>query len=131
MSGELIYLGHDNTFSRVLKEDGSPVDLSGVSRMTITIGNYTIDSNADGNDDAFDWDQGNGVVEFALGGQELLAGDYQARIVVYDNVNVNGIVWPEFSVTVIGTYESTAEGTVTLGGETVTMGGETATWQGQ
>ena len=91
---EYVYNGKDNTIDVLLKEGGDAVDLSAVTRMVLKDlgGEWTIDY--DTAPSAFDWDTGvTGKVIIALGDQSITAGKYWVRLIVYDAVNTNGIVW--------------------------------------
>jgi hypothetical protein len=98
MITETAYIGYDNTIDIKLLEDGETVDLSSVTRMTLTVAGATIDSLED--PDVFDWSAGDGVLVLALGDQELTAGTYRARLVVYDEKHDDGIVWEDFALVV-------------------------------
>lgn len=93
MTVERVYNGYDNTIDLLLKADGVAQDLSSVTRMTLEVGDVTVDSDESG--DAFDWDTGTtGKVVLALGDQDISAGGYDdAKLTVYDTENTNGIVW--------------------------------------
>lgn len=102
---EHIYDGRDNTMDLILTEDNSAVDLSAVTRMVLTIGGVTFDSDVlgAGGSAVFDWTVGAGQVNFKLGTTANLpaAGNYQASLVVYSPDNTNGIEWGNFSVVII------------------------------
>jgi hypothetical protein len=95
MEHEIVYLGHDNRIDIILKADGSAVDLSSVTRMTLSFDSLLIDSD-NGDLDPIQWVKAGyvtGEVRISLGGQSIPAGDYRAALVVYDPSNPNGIVW--------------------------------------
>ena len=48
-----VYKGRDNRISLGLKADGAFVDVSALSRMTLQVGELTVDSRIHAN--AFDW----------------------------------------------------------------------------
>ena len=99
MATERTYAGHDNTIDLLLKADGSAVDLSSVTRMTLEVAGSTIDSEVSGS--AFDWDTGTtGKVILTLGAESLTEGTWQATLTVYDPDNENGIVWGTFNLIV-------------------------------
>ena len=92
MITEIVYLNRDNTNDVLLKADGSAQDLSAVTRMTLELDSTTIDS--DTSPDAFDWDTGTtGKLVLALGGESITAGEYTAKLTVYDPDNDDGIFW--------------------------------------
>jgi hypothetical protein len=96
---ETVYLGHDNTMDLLLKAGGSAQDLSSVTRMTLAVGDDTVNSDEDA--DAFDWDTGTtGKVIISLGDQDLAEGRHRAELVVYDPDNTNGVVWGRFFLVV-------------------------------
>ena len=95
MTTEIVYLGHDNTIDLLLKADGSAVDLSSVTRMTVDFDGTIIDSQTA--PAAFDWSTGTiGKLVLALGAQPIAAGTYQVALTVYDPTHPNGIVWGYF-----------------------------------
>jgi len=99
MITEIVYLGHDNTIDLLLKADGSAVDLSAVTRMTLEVDSTVIDSAV--STDAFDWDTGvTGKLILALGGESITAGAYKATLTVYDPDNADGLVWSQFNLVV-------------------------------
>lgn len=110
MITETIYLSRDNQIDLLLKSDSSgslaAQDLSSVTRMVLQIGTSadpdseaTVDSDVDA--DAFGWDTGTtGKVILSLGDQEISAGTYLARLIVYDPTYTDGIVWDHFRLAV-------------------------------
>ena len=95
---ERVYPGRDNSIDVRLMADGAAVDLASVTRMTLSFGDLTIDSEQAAG--VFDWGRGQGVVVIAPGGQAIPAGDYQARLVVYDDEHTQGIVWGDIGIRV-------------------------------
>ena len=102
MTVETIYLGKDNAIDKELREDGSAVNLSSVTRMTVDFDGTLIDSDVvgEGSGQPFDWTQGSGKVVFSFGSLTIPAGNYEAELTVYDASNPNGLVWGTFLVTV-------------------------------
>ena len=95
METELIYLGHDNSIDLILKSDNVAVDLQSVTKMTISFDTVTISSD-NGDTDPIRWRKSNyatGEARLFLGNQNIPEGRYQAHMVVYDPVNIDGIVW--------------------------------------
>ncbi len=95
---EVIHLGKDNTNEYVLTADDQPVDLAPSTRMTLTVGGVTIDSDTTGHGagQPFDWTEGNGKLVLAMGGQALVAGNYEdGELTVYDTAHPNGLVWTD------------------------------------
>ena len=98
MTTEVVYLGHDNTIDVQLLEDGVITDLSSVTRMTLDFAGTVIDSGIHSN--VFDWSAGNGLLNIALGAQTITEESYLARLVVYDPVNADGVVWGHVDILV-------------------------------
>jgi len=93
---EYVYNDRNNTIDLLLKADGVAVDLSSVTRMIIKDigGDWEVDENDSSG--VFDRDTGvTGKVIIALGDQDITAGKYWVRLIVYDNVNTDGIVWED------------------------------------
>lgn len=88
---ENVYLGRDNVFKLKFTQDNVAVDMSGVTRMVMTVGDETVDSDTVAT--AFDWTLGNGEVSFALGATLTNKGTAFAELVIYDPTNTNGLVW--------------------------------------
>lgn len=99
---ENVFNGRDNTIDLLLKADGSAVDLSDVTRMTLTVGSVTLDSTT--HPSYFDWTHTPAVagkLVLALGAASLTAGEYQsALLTVYSADNLNGVRWPQFYINV-------------------------------
>lgn len=95
---ERIYLDRDNSIDVILMADGVVADLASVTRMTLTFGATVIDSATAAA--AFDWSEGGGKVVISLGDQEIAAGEYAARLVVYDPSHTHGLVWGDIDVLV-------------------------------
>jgi len=98
MITEVFYIGHDNTIDLLLKADGEAVDLSDITRIKLIIGSTEIDSNSES--DVFTWTDtgttGKVIVDLNEYSGTLAAGAYTARLIVYDIVHTDGIVWGEF-----------------------------------
>ncbi len=95
---EYAYNGADNSIDLVLTEDGAPVDITPTTRMVAILIQGTAEVVIDSAlvPAGFDWtSQGaNGVLIFTPQNAALgLTGEYQLRLKVYDNSNVNGLVW--------------------------------------
>ena len=102
---ETIYQNNDNTIELILKTDDIAENLSGATRMTLTLGAVTIDSDVTGFGVGlpFDWttDGVNGKVILKLGQQPINVGKYaEPRLAVYDAGHPNGIAWDDFGVIV-------------------------------
>jgi hypothetical protein len=95
MTTEIVYLGHDNIIDLSLTADGEAVDLSSITKMTLSFGELLIESDNDVTD-PIRWGQSEydtGEVRLYLGDQSIPAGRYFAPLVVYDSNNIEGIVW--------------------------------------
>ncbi len=89
---EVVFLGRDNTIDLELRADGVAADLAAVTRMTLSVGGVTVDSDVASS--AFDWLEGDGKLILALGDQSLPSRvQRDCRLVVYDPTNTEGIVW--------------------------------------
>jgi len=89
---ETVWNGHDNRVELELREDGVAKDLSGVTRVTLTVAGQMLDSDQDA--DLFDWGGGGGRLVMDLGGAGLAPGNrLAAKLVVYDAEHDDGIVW--------------------------------------
>lgn len=109
MTTEKIYLGHDNTISMVLTEEGEAQSLTAVTKMTLTVGAVTV-SSLNGTSDPIKWSGTGfqtGEVRFTLGAQSLVVGVYDAPLVVYDEGHPEGTVWCKIPVEVIAEVERT------------------------
>jgi len=113
---EIVYLGHSNVIDRILKskrpgEAMAAVDLSSVVKMTLTLGDLTLES-TNQEDDPIRWAQEGyetGQIRIFLGGQDIKPGDYDAPLVVYDEGDEEGIVWgedPYIEITVVAEVEA-------------------------
>lgn len=89
-----VYPGRDNSAEIRLTEEGNTQDLSFVSRMALTIGDVTIDS--DVMPEVFDWSTEPLKLVLRLGKCNLPAGVYlHSRLVVYSPDNPDGILWSD------------------------------------
>lgn len=109
MTAGLVYLGHDNALDYILKADAVAVDLSAVTRMTLTLGATLIDSD-NGDADPIRWAKSGyatGQFRLVLGGQTITPGSYQnAWLVVYDPTNPGGVVFGSIPIFVIDEVEA-------------------------
>ena len=105
---ERVWLQHDNTINLVLKEDGSAIDTSGLTKITTTLGGITFKSTNQAGD-LIRWNQvgyETGEIRINLGDQNLSVGRHKATIVVYNASNPDGIVWGSLTVRVEAEVES-------------------------
>jgi len=107
MITETVYIGRDNEISILLKArevdsaDATEQDISASTRMTLKVGNLTIDSNT--YPSAFDWatDGASGILYLDIGSVAgLKKGLFRARLTIYDLTYPNGWVWDEFMLKV-------------------------------
>lgn len=103
MTMERIYLTRGNSINITMDADGTAVDLSSVTRMTLAVGSTTLDSATAPT--AFDWTTSgaDGILILTLGAQTIAAGDYEAQLTVYDPTYPTGLVWGEIPLTVVAT----------------------------
>jgi len=108
MLTEIVYLNHDNTIDLILKADGTAVDLSSVTKMTVTFGTITLTSTNQVADPIL-WVQvgyERGEVHLILGDANIPAKSYKnVYLVVYDSIYTDGIVWGSFNVKILPEVE--------------------------
>lgn len=107
---DIVFLNRDNTIDLLLVADGVPVAASSITRVLLTLGSTTIDSDdaGFGAGQAFDVTQTQNVrylgtdyadqsiLRLKLGGVSgLAAGEYTARLVTIDPDNTGGLVWSD------------------------------------
>jgi hypothetical protein len=96
MSQEIFFINHDNPAALVLSEGTVAVDLSNVTRMTLSLGTVLIES-TNSSVDLIKWKVAGsttGEIRVMAGLATVAAeGYYDAPLVVYDTSYVNGIVW--------------------------------------
>lgn len=87
-----VYNDRDNVVDLALYEDGTLQELVGsVTAAAIVVNGTTYHS--DDHATAFDWTVGDGVLRLALGELELPTGKHPARLIIFDALNTDGIVW--------------------------------------
>lgn len=105
MITETIYKNRDNVNSLELRENGSAVDISGTTRMILTVGDTKIDSQYDSG--VFDWatNGASGQLDLTLGLLQkiinLKESTYLASLVLYDANYTNGLEWAEFRAKIV------------------------------
>lgn len=92
---DLIFLGSDNTNEILLKKDGVPQDLSSVTKIELHFSDGSMVSNTTGSNFPVKWigTGRTGLIIMQLGGESLTIGDLTAKLLTYDPVNDDGIVW--------------------------------------
>jgi hypothetical protein len=92
---DLIFKGSDNTNELLLKKDGVPQDLSSVTRIEIHFSDGVSVTNTTAASFPIKWSGTGqtGLVVMQLGGVDLTEGDLSAKLLTYDPVADDGIVW--------------------------------------
>lgn len=97
------HAGRDNEEHIQLLSGNSAVDLNGVTRVLLALGETAVDSD-DMEGGAIDWPvtityrgRPTEVVQLRLG-RLLPVGRYAGRLVVYDAAHANGVVWDEVRI---------------------------------
>jgi hypothetical protein len=96
---ENAYIGRDNVTKRVLRIDGALLtsgEQQAIERVVVNIGTYCLDT-----DDGINITYDAGVISMTIGLIDgIRAGEYTAKITVYDSVLTNGKAWDSFKVMV-------------------------------
>jgi hypothetical protein len=101
MAAEIVFIGNDNIFDRILKADGVAQDLSNVTKIDLVINDNLTITNSTGTDFPIKWLSlgTTGLVQFQIGMESgLINGYYDAQIVVYDATYDDGLVWDDFEL---------------------------------
>lgn len=113
MADDVVYLGHDNLIRLIFTENGEAVNLNSVSKISLTLGGVTIESD-NGDSDPIQWNKEGmetGEIVLALGSQTRLkprVNSYDAVFVVYDPSHPHGLVWGSTKISVKGEVEVAA-----------------------
>jgi hypothetical protein len=109
MPTEWVYLGHDNAIRVKILSNGSAVDLSATTRVTLTVSTVLIASTNHATQ-ALTWAKAGydtGEVRIRLGDNTAIsAGDYEAPIVLYDATETDGVYWGDITLKVRGKVEA-------------------------
>ena len=104
---EMIFLGRDRWFGRILRENGVPVpDLSSITRIDLIIGAVTVTS-TDPEAGEIRWGQPGydpGEIRvFAGANADLQAAQalQMAWLVTYDSTNPDGFPWDSFPILIL------------------------------
>src|SRR3569623_2043112 len=94
---ERAYLGRDNELALQVIADGEPIDTGAVTRtllrLTPEAGGDAVDVDSAEQAGVFEWRE-EGIVEIKLSAAEnVSAGRYAARLIVFDSDHTNGLVW--------------------------------------
>lgn len=113
MTTEIVYLGHDNTIDLLLKRrvppsrTASAIDLTPVTKITVTIGGVLVDSDDSGA--PILWAESSyetGEVRIDASGYSIPSGLHtDCPIIVYDTTNTDGIVWDHVNIEVVADQE--------------------------
>jgi hypothetical protein len=99
---ETLYKNHDNEIDLELRADGEAVDITGVSKVLLEVGEVEIDSAIEPS--SFDWTTNGANGQLTLDVARLTkitnlkASTYKAALTVYDATYPNGLVWDEFLI---------------------------------
>ena len=109
MTTEIVYISHNNINQLRLRASGVSQDLSVVNKITATFRNKLISSTDKAAGD-ITWDQSGyltGEIRLDLGEKGIPPGTYDdVYIVVYDELNTDGIVWGSFPAEVMAEVEA-------------------------
>ena len=94
---EIIYTGRDNEIIFSLSTDGNPINHSLITRCQVKVGATMIDSQTSPN--LFSMVNADRII-LTLGLTTIPAGDYTAKLYIFDLDNIEGVAWGEFEVTV-------------------------------
>lgn len=105
MITETIYKGRDNVISVELRSNGIAQAINSATKITLEIGGATL-SSATATSGAFDFTTygASGRLDMKLGHESdikaLIAGQYKARLSVFDTTYPNGRVWDDLIIEV-------------------------------
>jgi hypothetical protein len=94
---EIIYTGRNNEIIFSLSTNGNPINHSLITRCQVKVGATMIDSQTSPN--LFSMVNADRII-LALGLTTIPAGDYTAKLYIFDLDNIEGVAWGEFDVTV-------------------------------
>lgn len=99
---ETAYIGLSNTNNFILKQNGSAVDLTSVTKMTLTFGASALEST--NSTASITWNKAGyetGEARLHLGNCATIStGVYEAPLIVYDSTWTNGLLWGNISLLV-------------------------------
>lgn len=102
MEQEVIYLEHANTVNVKLLNNGSAVDLTSVTSMSLTFPGSTSITSTNTSAQGITWAVASyvtGEVRLHLGGfTTLTTGMHDASLVVFDAVDTAGVVWGDIPI---------------------------------
>ncbi len=96
---ENVILGRDNSIDLILKENGTAIGTSAVTRIDLLLGKTLITS-TNNSTHAILWNQAGyltGEIRIFIGqsSYEVKPGKYMAQLIVYDALSTRGIVWDD------------------------------------
>jgi hypothetical protein len=89
---EIVYKGHNNTNTIVVKKNGTPLPFTDVTRMVCEFSGTDVVADTQADSSLIDWSQGGGKLVFNLGGLSVPAGEREATLIVYETAHPNGII---------------------------------------
>jgi hypothetical protein len=105
-----VYHGRDNEIAIILKENGTAIDVSGSSAMTLRVGKLLI-SSTNGSTQRIRWNGTTyvtGEVHLCLGSAtDIPVHVYRAPIIVYDSTNTKGVMFGNVHIDVHADPEAT------------------------
>jgi len=97
MQTEIVHNGHDNTIDLLLKADGVIISLSFVTKVDLVVDDTKTITDSTPNTGPIIWDEAvtnqTGKMILALGDESIPPGNYDAKLILYDSSNPDGIVW--------------------------------------
>ncbi len=101
MAREIVYQGHSNSVDVILKSNGTAVDLSGTTAITLTFGTVLISSTNNATNHIL-WNQAGydtGEVRLFLGEDtQINPGSYDAPLIIYNSTATAGCVWGKVGI---------------------------------
>ncbi len=93
------YKSKDNINEFILEDGGIPLNITNVQKMELIFPDFTLDS--ENFPQVFNWKNGYGRLEICLGNiARVAAGKHLVRLVVYDEMNPEGLDFGKFSLIV-------------------------------
>ena len=94
---EIVYKNRDNTIQLSLTTNGTAITHTSIRKCQVKVKNTVIDSSI--NPSYFDFTNADRLI-LKLGDAGLTAGQYTAKLYIFDSTSVEGLFWKEFSLTV-------------------------------
>ena len=95
---ETLFAGRDNTFSLQLFRGEQPINLLGITRYELYLGNGRSFL-----DNRVFTEKSNGIVEISIGAvlTDADVGTHLSYLVTFDPTNIHGVRWPNFKLKVV------------------------------